>query len=89
MVKTLTLTQPAKDYAKHVLLNFHSRDDMVTMLESVGCACYDDEPDDDLADAIIDSIEANDIHFDFSWGVALARGGEAKMLWLDMGEVWQ
>jgi hypothetical protein len=82
------LTDEAKAYVKSVVLR-EGRQYLVEALENIGAACYDEEDDDTLADAVVDSIEAGDIDFDFGFYVARAFGGEQYRLWLDIEEVWK
>jgi len=81
------LSPEAKAYCKDILLK-QGRTELVSQLESIGIACYDEEDDETLADSAVDSVEAGDIDFDWGLGQAKAFGHHSYMLWLDVEDVW-
>jgi len=70
------------EYLREVL-GMWGRQRLVEELENIGCACYDDEPNEDLIEAIIHSIECNDIDFDWSYSYANTMPHYIKMLRLE------
>jgi hypothetical protein len=86
--KTYNLSKEAKAYAMAVLLQ-DGRESLIAQLEGVGCACYDEESDETLAEAVVESIEANDIEFDFRMPSDRSyQPGNIYSLWLDIEETW-
>lgn len=82
------LTDEAREYCLEVVGEIN-RETMVEMLEGIGCACYDDEDISDFIEAIVDSIEAGDIEFDFGIHAAKNQKHHMYMKWLDIDDVWQ
>lgn len=88
MTRRQILTPEARRYCEAVL-NEKPREELVVVLESLGIACYDDEPTSDLVAAAVDSIEAGDIEMEWGYSAARGYGRAAETAWLDMDEVWQ
>lgn len=82
------LSESAKEYAKEALQTLE-RQELIDMLENIGCACYDEESEETFAEAIVDSIEAGDIDFDFSFVASKAYPPHIARLWLDIDDVWE
>lgn len=82
------LTEQAKTYCKEAISTME-RDEIVSALEGLGIACYDDEDTEDLVDSYVDSVEAGDIEFDFSYSSAMQYPHHIKMMNLDINDVWQ
>ena len=61
---------------------------MIAQLEGVGCACHDEDSDETLAESVVESIEANDIGFDFGNGCLSGLTRSNYSLWLDIEETW-
>ena len=82
------LTKEAREYCTAALLT-REREDVVQELESICVACYDDETmEDDLVPSMVDSVEAKDIDFDWSFAASKQYPHSVQMLWLDVDEVW-
>lgn len=81
------LSEEARKYAIASISEI-SREEMVSLLEGIGCACYDDEPEEDFVESIVDSIEAGDIEFEWSIWEAKSKSHSTYMLWLDIEEIW-
>jgi hypothetical protein len=81
------LSSDAKAYCVEVLKN-QGREALVSMLENIGVACYDDEDDYTLAEAAADSVEAGDIEFDWGHSYASSLPRHIYMAWLDIEDVW-
>lgn len=83
------LTQKAREYCLQAVENLYSREELISMLENIGVACYDDEETTDFIASVVDSIEADDI--DFDWGIAVAKSlpHHVYMIWLDIEEVFE
>lgn len=82
------LTAEAKAYCQEAL-EAMGRETIIDMLENqAGCACYDDEDTDSLAESAVDSVEAGDIEFDWGFAQAKSLGHHVYMTWLDIDEVW-
>lgn len=81
------LSEPAKAYAKEALQTL-DREVLIQMLEGIGCACYDEETEETFAESIVDSIEAGDIEFDFSFAASKSYRHGIQMMWLDIDDVW-
>lgn len=45
----------------HTAINWMDREDVVSLLEGIGMACYDSESTDELRDALRSAIEDGDI----------------------------
>ena len=82
------LTEQAKTYCKEAISTME-RDEIVSALEGIGTACYDDEEIEDLVDSYVDSVEAGDIEFDFSYASAMQYSHHIKMMNLEIDEVWE
>ena len=83
------LTQQAKDYCQAVFEKM-DREELVCELEAIGIACYDHETvEDDLAPSAVTGVEAGDIDFDWSIGVAKALGHYCFGLWLSIEDTWE
>ena len=82
------LTEQAKTYCKEAI-SLMERDEIVSTLEGIGTACYDDEKIEDLVDSYVDSVEAGDIEFDFSYSSAMQYPHHVKMMNLEIDDVWQ
>ncbi len=82
------LSEQAKQYCKACLLTL-PREELVEKLEAISIACYDDEDNEILADAAVDSVEAGDIHFDWSFAFSKSMPHSVKMMWLDIDEIWE
>mgnify|MGYP000955561697 CR=1 FL=1 len=82
------LTPEARSYCFAAIMEL-PREQMVEMLESIGCACYDYETEETFAESIVDSIEAKDIEFE--WGIwdAKSKSHSTYMLWLDIEDIWE
>lgn len=81
------LSDQAKEYAKEALQTL-DRSVLIEMLEGIGVACYDEETEETFAEAIVDSIEAGDIEFDFSFAASKAYPNHIARMWLDIDDVW-
>lgn len=82
------LSRAAKAYCTKALAEL-DRAELVSMLEAICIACYDDESvSNDLVPSAIDSIEAGDIEFDWSFAASKQYGHAAQMFWLDIDDVW-
>lgn len=82
------LTRQAREYCTAVL-SLMEREEMVEILEGQLCvACYDEETKYDLVPAMVDSVEARDLDFDWSIGAAKVQSHYIYMLWLDIDEIW-
>ena len=82
------LTKEAREYCTEVLLRME-REEIVEILENQVCvACYDEETKYDLVPAMVDSIEAGDIDFDWSIGAAKGHSHYIYTFWLDIDEIW-
>lgn len=83
------LSDPYKRYVQ--LYAYHmGREWLVEQLESIGIACYDDEPTSDFVAAFTDSHEAGDLK-DIPWGVFEAKSlsHEMYMAYLDVDDRWE
>ena len=84
------MTASEKKYARialETLSQRNGRDALVDPLENIGTACYDDEPEEDLIESIIDSMEVGDIDRNtIGWDLRSAQGygNEAYHAWLDI-----
>ena len=83
-----TLTPEAKKYCKEAL-KAQGREFLVQQLENIGIACYDDEDEETLAEAAVDSVEAGDIDFDFGMQYALTSPAHLRVLYYHIKDVWQ
>lgn len=82
------LTEQAKNYCKEAVATME-REEIVQTLEGLGIACYDDEETETLVDSYVESVEAGDIEFDFTYAAAMQYPHHIKMMNLDIDEVWQ
>lgn len=82
------LTDEARAYCQEAL-EVRGRYKLVEMLESIGIACYDEEDVEELAEAVVDSVEAGDIDFEWDHVTAKNLHAYAYMLWLDIDEIWE
>ena len=82
------LTEQAKTYCKEAI-SLMERDEIVSTLEGLGIACYDDEETEMLVDSYVESVEAGDIEFDFKYGAAMQYPHHIKMMNLEIDEVWE
>lgn len=82
------LTEQAKTYCKEAISTLE-RAEIVSTLESLGIACYDDEETEELVDSYVESVEAEDIEFDFTYAAAMQYPHHIKMMNLDIDEVWE
>ena len=66
------------------------RESLIAQLEGVGCACHDEDSDETLAESVVESIEANDIDFNFGMPSdrAYQPGAIRYSLWLNIEETW-
>ncbi len=87
-MKIKKLTEQARAYCV-AAIGTMERNEIVSTLESLGIACYDDEETSDLVESYVDSVEAEDIDFDWSYAAAMQYPHHVKMLNLDVDEVWQ
>ncbi len=81
------LSEAAKAYAVEALQTL-DREELISMLENIGCACYDEEGKDVFAESIVDSIEAGDIEFDWSFAASKSYRYGIQRMWLDIDDVW-
>lgn len=82
-----SLTPEAKAYCT-AAVKLMDRDELVTALENLGIACYDNEDVEDFVDSYVDSVEAGDIEFDFSYAGTLSYPYHVKMMWYDIEDTW-
>jgi len=80
-------TDEAREYCK-AAISLMTREELVESLENIGVACYDDEPIEDFIDSYVDSVEAGDIEFDFSYQAANQYPHHVKMLRYNIDEVY-
>jgi hypothetical protein len=83
----LVLSPEAREYCIEVLIH-NGREELVSSLEGIGVACYDEEDDRELAEAAADSVEAGDIEFDFSFVASKQYPHHLQRLHMDINEVW-
>lgn len=83
------LTDPYRRYVE--LYAYHmGREWLVKQLETIGIACYDDEPIEYFVAAFVDSHECGDLK-DVPWGIYAAKAvsHEVYMAYLDVDERWE
>jgi hypothetical protein len=83
-----TLTDEAREYCKEALMEL-GREYLAEQLGFVCVEVRDDDDDDDLAESVLDSIEAGDLEFDWGFGQSKCFAHHVQMLWLDIDEVWE
>jgi len=81
------LTPEAKAYCK-AAVELMDREELVSALENLGIACYDNEETEDFVESYVDSVEAGDIEFDFSYASTLSYPYHVKMMWYYIEDTW-
>ena len=82
------LTEQARVYCIAVIETME-REEIISTLEGLGIACYDDDSTEDLVESYVDSVEAEDIEFDWKYVTSKQYPHHVQMLCLDVDEIWQ